>query len=92
MHCEESHSLSHLHMCAVACVTECVYMTAQMFPRMAQLTAIGTVSEVKNVFSISGCIEEMDNWINYCCTDSLIDSQMLMLRIENPIMSLAPFT
>jgi hypothetical protein len=67
-------------------------MTAQMFLRLAQLTAIGTVSEVKNVFNISGCIEEMDDRINDCCTESLIDAQMLMLRNENPLMRLAPFS
>jgi hypothetical protein len=67
-------------------------MTAQMFLRLAQLTAIGIVSEVTNVFNIGGCIEEMDNRINYCCTESRIDSQMLMLRNENPIMRLAPFS
>lgn len=69
-----------------------LYMTAQMFLRLAQLTAIGTVSEVKNVFDISGCIEEMDDRINDWCTKSLIDSQMLMLGNKNPIMRLAPFS
>jgi hypothetical protein len=67
-------------------------MTAQMFLRLAQLSAIGTVLEVKDVFNVNGCVEEMDDRINDCCTESLIDSQMLMLRNENPIMRLAPFS
>ena len=50
-----------------------LHMTTQMFLWLAQLTAIGAVSEVKNVFNISGGIEEIDNRINYCCTESLID-------------------
>jgi len=67
-------------------------MSEQMFLRLAQLSAFGTVLGLKNVFNVSGCIEEMDNRINYCCTESLIDSHMLMLRNENPIMRLAPFS
>jgi len=67
-------------------------MSAQMFLRLAQLTATGSVSGVKNVFNVSGCIEEMDDRINYCCTESLTDSQMLMLRNENPSVKLAPFS
>jgi hypothetical protein len=67
-------------------------MSAQMFLRLAQLTAIGTVLGVKNVFNVSGCVEEMDDRINYCCTEYLIDSHMLMLRNENPIMRLSPFS
>ena len=94
IHCQESHSLCHLHMHTVACCNRMslLCMTALMFLRLAQLTAIGVVSEVKNVFNISGCIEEMEDRINYCCTESLIDSQMLMLRNENPIMRLAPIS
>jgi hypothetical protein len=47
-------------------------MKAQMFLRLAQLTAIGTVLEVKNVFNISGCVEEMDEKINYCYLNLLL--------------------
>jgi len=49
-----------------------LYMTAQMFLRLAQLTAIGTVLEVKNVFNSNGCIEEMDSRINYCYLNLLL--------------------